>query len=143
MSTYTEELSSCENASNFYLDVLSEMIIKGTGNKIVSMNLDIDRGIIDFEELKNTLIYEFLSLQELSISQNYTSNNHNDHENYEQFISFLKGLKLIKFVFIDDPFTLIIYLKLCLLIHNINLKYTIFYIFHLKNIMMLLYFQMY
>ena len=104
MSTYIGELSSCEAASNFYLDVFTEMIIKNTGDKILTMNLDIDRVILEFNELQNTLIFGFYSLQELSITQNYTSNTNNDKENYKQFLSFLKDLK---FKFVDDQSTFV------------------------------------
>ena len=86
MSIYSEELSSCEAASNFYLDIFNEMIIKDNSYKILTMNLDIDRGILDFNKLINILIFGFYSLHELSITQNYTSNTNNDKENYEQFI---------------------------------------------------------
>ena len=105
MSTYTEELSSCEYASNFYLDVLKKMIESCTAEKISSMNLDIDRGVTNFSDFKHILSYGFGYLKELNISQNYTSNNYNDKENYEHFKSFLKKLKLIKFNFIDDQST--------------------------------------
>lgn len=107
MSIYSEELSSCEAASNFYVDVFNEMIVKNNSGKILTMNLDIDRGILNFNELQNTLIFGFYSLHELSITQNYTSNTNNDKENYEQFISFLKELKLIKFKFVDDQSTFV------------------------------------
>jgi len=79
------------------------MICRGTGSKILSMH--IDREVTNFADFRDILTFGFGSLQELSITQNYTSNSHNDQENYAQFISFLKELKLIKFVFIDDQST--------------------------------------
>lgn len=105
MSVYTDELSSCKDAGNFYLNVLAEMIGRGKAYNIISMNLDIDRGVTNFSDFRDILSYGFNSLQGLSISQNYTSNSYNDEKNYKQFISFLKELKLTKFKFIDDQST--------------------------------------
>ena len=107
MFTYIEELSSCEDASNFYLSVLSEMYVRGTGWQVLSMNLNIDRGITNFDDFKDILILGFSSLQELNINQNYTSNDCTDKENYSQFVSFIKELKLIRFKFVDNQSTFV------------------------------------
>lgn len=85
------ELSSCENATNFYLDVFSEMVRRGMGNEILSIYLDIDRGVRNFDDFKDILTIGFYSLQELNINQNYTSNDCTDEENYTQFLLFLKN----------------------------------------------------
>lgn len=102
MSTYIGELSSCEEAFNFYLDVLSEMIGRCAVSEILFMNLDIDRGVTSFDDLKDILTIGFYFLQELSISQNYTVNSYSDEENYGQFLLFIKDTKLKKFKFVDQ-----------------------------------------
>lgn len=92
-----EESYSCEDSADYYLDILNEIIMRGTSSDTHWLTINIDRGVTNFQDFKDTLIYGFPLLRKLTIIQNYADNDITNKD----FLIFLKDLNLDEFELID------------------------------------------
>ena len=95
MYNFTEELFSYDRD---YLYVIYD----NPNIDITSLNLgDIDRGVMDFEDFKITLLESFPKIKSLRWSQNYSFSVNGDKDLWIDFINFIKGMKLTE-LYLDD-----------------------------------------
>jgi len=96
-------LSSCEDSNEYYFDVLYRI---GYGDsedicpklEITSIEIDVDRGITDFDEFGTLLSDIFPNLRKLKISQNYSCG---ENTETKHFLNFVQLLNLKEFILED------------------------------------------
>ena len=122
MHKINEELWSYED------DYLYKIKTYPYNEKVENVDLDyIDRGVNDFEEFGQALLYTFPNLKKLKWSQNYTCyKNKTGEEVWLEFLKFIKMMELTKLYLIDTQSKFLMYFNKDELLNNmpINSTYT-------------------